>query len=145
MDAFKIKDRIGEAAVLEQLAEECAELAQAALKMARIERGENPTPVTMKKATKNLLEEIADVHVCLNVLGVEAILSDESLLITCMEKMCRWDVRLQERGKNSEINGEHLPPPTSLYAHQSGAADGPAGGRQHHPQKLCDGAQGPAR
>ena len=119
MDAFKIKDRIGEAAVLEQLAEECAELAQAALKMARIERGENPTPVTMKKATKK----------CLNVLGVEAILSDESLLITCMEKMCRWDVRLQERGKNSEINGEHLPPPTSLCAHQGGAADGTAGGR----------------
>lgn len=39
---------IGKAAMLEQLAEEAAELAQAALKCARIERGENPTPVTME-------------------------------------------------------------------------------------------------
>lgn len=97
MDAFKIKDRIGEAAVLEQLAEECTELAQAALKMARIERGENPTPVTMKKAKENLEEEIADVYVCLNVLGVEVTPSDESLLFRIMGKMCRWDARLQER------------------------------------------------
>ena len=99
MDIYRIKDRIGEAAVLEQLAEECAELAQAALKMARIERGENPTPVTMKTAKENLLEEIADVIVCLNVLRVEAMFLDESLLFTVMEKMRRWDVRLQERGK----------------------------------------------
>ena len=99
MDVFFIKDRIGEAAVLEQLAEECAELAQAALKMARIERGENPTPVTMKMAKENLLEEIADVNVCSNVLGIEATFLDESLLFTVMEKMRRWDVRLQERGK----------------------------------------------
>lgn len=99
MDAFRIKDRIGEAAVLEQLAEECAELAQAALKMARIERGDNPTPVTMQKAKENLVEEIADVNVCLNVLGVEVTFLDESLFFTIMGKMCRWDDRLQERGK----------------------------------------------
>ncbi len=39
-------DMIGEPAVYEQLAEECSELAKAALKMARILRNENPTPVT---------------------------------------------------------------------------------------------------
>ena len=40
----KIIEQIGECAVLEQLAEECVELAQAALKLARKKRGENPTP-----------------------------------------------------------------------------------------------------
>lgn len=45
---MKIIEEIGEAAMLEQLAEECTELAKAALKMARIIRKENPTPVTEK-------------------------------------------------------------------------------------------------
>lgn len=39
-----VLDMIGTAALLEQLAEESAELAQAALKMARKLRNENPTP-----------------------------------------------------------------------------------------------------
>lgn len=47
---MKIIEEIGEAAMLEQLAEECTELAKAALKMARIIRKENPTPVTEKDA-----------------------------------------------------------------------------------------------
>lgn len=47
-----IIDEIGEAACLEQLAEEAAELAQAALKMARIIRGENPTPLTKENGLK---------------------------------------------------------------------------------------------
>ena len=46
---MKIIEEIGEAAMLEQLAEECTELAKAALKMARIIRKENPTPVLRKK------------------------------------------------------------------------------------------------
>ena len=37
-------EAIGSAAMLEQLAEESAELAQAALKAARILRDDNPTP-----------------------------------------------------------------------------------------------------
>lgn len=39
-----VLEMIGTAALLEQLAEESAELAQAALKMARKIRNENPTP-----------------------------------------------------------------------------------------------------
>lgn len=39
-----VLEMIGTAALLEQLAEESAELAQAALKMARKLRNENPTP-----------------------------------------------------------------------------------------------------
>lgn len=64
-----IMEEIGEAAVLEQLAEECTELAQAALKLARILREENPTPVTREEARAALQEEKGDVMVCLYVHG----------------------------------------------------------------------------
>lgn len=43
----EIIDKVGESAILEQLAEECAELAKAALKLSRVMRKENPTPVTV--------------------------------------------------------------------------------------------------
>ena len=52
---------IGRPAMLEQLAEEASELAKAALKLARIERDENPTPVTKDEAEMNLTEEYTDV------------------------------------------------------------------------------------
>lgn len=61
---MKIIEEIGEAAMLEQLAEECTELAKAALKMARIIRKENPTPVTEKEAIANIREEYTDVVQC---------------------------------------------------------------------------------
>lgn len=57
-------EKIGKAAMLEQTAEEAAELAKAALKYARILRGENPTPVTEEEAVKNLIEEYTDVITC---------------------------------------------------------------------------------
>lgn len=57
-------EKIGTPAMLEQLAEEAAELSQAALKLARVLRGENPTPVTRKEANKKLMEEYTDVKQC---------------------------------------------------------------------------------
>ena len=55
---------IGTAAMLEQLAEECAELSHAALKSARILRKENPTPAAYKDTMKNVEEEFTDVYQC---------------------------------------------------------------------------------
>lgn len=80
--------RIGFAAAYEQLAEEAAELAQAALKSARIERGINPTPVDEDTAYLNLIEEVADLTVCLKVLNIKP---NEKL---CNEKLARWSKRL---------------------------------------------------
>lgn len=54
-------ERLGAAAALELLAEECAELGHAALKRARILRGENPTPESAEEAEEKLREELADV------------------------------------------------------------------------------------
>ena len=50
-----IVETIGEAAALEQLAEEATELAHAALKLARAMRKENPTPVKKEEAALNLI------------------------------------------------------------------------------------------
>lgn len=71
METKKIVDYIGYPAMLEQLAEECAELGKAALKLARIVRKENPTPVTKEEALENLREEYTDVVQCARELGLK--------------------------------------------------------------------------
>lgn len=70
-----ILDRIGRPAALENLAEECTELAHAALKLARILRDENPTPDCAPDAQLKLLDEFRDV-----------LASARILEMTCSEK-----------------------------------------------------------
>lgn len=67
----KIKGRLGEAEVLAQLAEECADLAQAALKLRRALDGKNPTPNTEEERRRALIEEYTDVIHCALVLDLE--------------------------------------------------------------------------
>ena len=91
---------LGEPALMEQLAEECSELAQAALKLARKERGENPTPKTLDECFKALIEEMADVKLCIWV--VEASRSFD-LRCNCDRKRERWAQRIREaRGETTE-------------------------------------------
>ena len=61
MTEINMVDAIGEPAMYEQLAEECNELGKAALKLARVLRGENPTPVTEEAARAKVIEEFTDV------------------------------------------------------------------------------------
>lgn len=89
-------EKIGRPAMLEQLAEEASELAQAALKLARIYRAENPTPVTEDEAYKNLVEEYTDVQTCARELGIE---SDPEI-----ER--RKEVRFYERYKRMKGEGK---------------------------------------
>lgn len=63
--------RIGFPALVEQLAEEASELAQAALKVARIARKENPTPISIEEGARQLEEEYTDVIQCAIELGIE--------------------------------------------------------------------------
>lgn len=72
----KIVEQYGQEYVLRQLAEESAELCQAALKLVRVMN--NETPVTQADAQNRLLEEIADVEVMLNVLK-SAVLNDRGV------------------------------------------------------------------
>lgn len=87
LDEF-IQDNINEAALYEQLAEEASELAQAALKMARIIRGENPTPTKLTEARTNLIEEYTDVCIVSDILVLPV-----STTHTIMKKQ-RWVNRI---------------------------------------------------
>ena len=86
--------RIGKPAMLEAMGEESAELAQAALKYARVLRGENPTPVTEEEALKNLIEEYTDVVTCARELSLNV---DESIID---KKQKRFLERLHAENKD---------------------------------------------
>lgn len=79
-------------AMYEALAEECTELAQAALKMARVLRAENPTPVSQQEAFEMVREELTDVVSCAVALGLE-VDDDQSV---------RKFRRMQERSEGHE-------------------------------------------
>lgn len=66
MTIKEIFDIMGESYMLCQTAEEACKLGQAALKVVRAMEGK--TPVSVKKARENLVEEIADVLVMVTVL-----------------------------------------------------------------------------
>lgn len=90
-----ILEMIGTAALLEQLAEESAELAQAALKMARKIRNENPTLKSHADCVANLQEEIADVELCISVLPA-ALHDPAEVGRTMAAKHRRWNERLHD-------------------------------------------------
>ena len=90
----EIMSLMGECEMLSQLAEECCELGQAALKLRRVLDGRNPTPKTEEDARENLLEEIADVY---NAIGF--LVDSEDCLVVhkiIQRKKDRWLNRLHE-------------------------------------------------
>ena len=93
----EILDRIGLPAMLEQLAEECGELTQAALKLARLRRGENPTPKTEEECLAALTEEIADVELCIRELMMEGLVDSNKVMDIIDQKANRWLDRLKEQ------------------------------------------------
>lgn len=72
-----------------QLAEESAELAQAASKCARELIGRNPTPKSLSDVVESLFEEIGDVVTVISTLGVH-----ENSLVPSHDKLQRWVDRL---------------------------------------------------
>ena len=92
-----IRERVPKEELLALLAEEATELAQAALKLRRVYDGTNPTPVTHDVSYDNLKEEIADVMLVIDVLGV-----GRDHMERCMiqaNKLSRWVRRLEERAE----------------------------------------------
>jgi len=94
-----IIDTIGLPAVLEQLAEECSELAQASLKYARLLRGENPTPKTEQECLESLTEEIADVDLCISELMMEGLVDSNKVIDIIDQKGNRWKERLEAQNE----------------------------------------------
>lgn len=87
-------EKIGSPAMLEQLAEEATELAYAALKLARIKRGENPTSVLKEDAMDYLIEEYTDVVQC----------AEELRLVPNREQIKLKKMRFEERWKEEHEN-----------------------------------------
>lgn len=92
-----ITQKLGARERLEVLAEEAAELSQAALKMIRAYRmggAVNPTPVTAKEALENLVEEVADVELAEEALGMYY-MNRRRIEEIKQEKRSRWIERLK--------------------------------------------------
>ena len=89
-----IREKVPQAELLAQLAEEASELTHAALKLRRACDGTNPTPVSPDEALANLREEVADVMLLLEVLqlGMDAHLPE--YYKTRNAKLDRWVLRL---------------------------------------------------
>ena len=90
---MNIRD-LSEKTRLIQLAEESAELAQAALKMVRAIDGD--TPVSESEALAHLIEEMADVSVCMTALQDTAPLAQVGEIIN--QKARRWEDRINGKG-----------------------------------------------
>lgn len=88
-----IVDRIPQTELLAQLAEEATELAHAALKLRRAHDGTNPTPVSRGDALAAVKEEIADVWLLLELLGLDQY--DADFVRVKREKLDRWIRRLE--------------------------------------------------
>lgn len=94
-----ILEKIGLNEALLQLAEEASELSQAALKYRRAKTEINPTPVSQDDALSHLLEEIADVRVCCDVLLDGATESWNEIGRLTRMKHKRWQERLGIEGE----------------------------------------------
>ena len=97
----------GKAAMLEQTAEEAAELAQACLKLARYERMENPVYKTLDQLKADLVEEMVDVIICIDELRIADSLN------SCMwrierEKKRRMQERLKEIDEHRRATDEQI-------------------------------------
>lgn len=88
----EIREKMNLPDIYEQLAEEAAELSQAANKMARVLRGTNPTPVKKDEAEYDLIEEYTDV-----ILVARDILSIDPDWLTENFKLQRWARRLRKK------------------------------------------------
>ena len=77
----------------QQLAEECAEACQAALKVVRTLNEDNPTTISTNEAVEHLVEEISDIKVCLDLIGLGP---SKEIMEQKAERLVK---RLYERGK----------------------------------------------
>ena len=94
-----IFDKIGHRGALEQLLEECGELCAVGAKQLRIFRGVNYTPVTLSENSNNLIEEAADVSLCLDLFCIAFSANADATKARFTEikaqKLARWLARLE--------------------------------------------------
>ena len=102
-DLEYIAENLSDEDILCQIAEEAAELAQAALKLRRAITQTNPTPVTAEKAVVNLVEEYGDTVVAMTAYYMKHGAIDEKvadILVQSYPKYSRWAQRIKEGKKH---------------------------------------------
>lgn len=98
--SIDIIEKIGIERALCQLAEECSELSQASLKLARNIDGKNSTNKTDSECWSNWIEEVADVLVSLVVTSDDLNLPEFENMF--QKKLFRWVDRLNGKSINRE-------------------------------------------
>ena len=95
---FYIAENLSKGEILAQLAEESAELTQAALKHRRtFTEGASPTPKTEDETLDNLIEEFADVLICAEAINhQETKLFEKPFRDVYKYKLRRWYDRIKE-------------------------------------------------
>lgn len=97
-DKFYVLSHTDRRTLLEQLAEEAAELSQAALKLIRAEKlSDNPTTTHVSIASEQLIEELADVLVASDAVGVPVLESCDN------SKWRRWAARIRKERERKNI------------------------------------------
>lgn len=92
-----VRARLTTRDLLEQLAEECAELAQAALKVIRANgMSANATPITAQSAYSKIVEESGDVLMLLDLLRLADIDTSDN------PKWERWAARLEAANEQKD-------------------------------------------
>lgn len=93
-----IAENLSRGELLTQLAEESAELTQAALKHRRtFTEGASPTPKTEDETLGNLIEELADVLICTEAINRQGIkLFGKPFTDIYEYKLRRWCDRIKE-------------------------------------------------
>lgn len=95
-----VMNHLGDRTKLEQLAEEAAELSQAALKLIRAsDLCNNPTTITKEQALQNMHEEIIDVLMCARAYNCELECADFADAAENSPKWIRWVERLKGEKK----------------------------------------------
>jgi NTP pyrophosphatase (non-canonical NTP hydrolase) len=90
-----IREKIPMTELMAGLAEEASELAQAALKLRRVWTQTNPTPKREDDAQDDLFEEIADVFLYLEMIGIQPNFPGELITGIKKQKIERWAKRLE--------------------------------------------------
>lgn len=94
-EIFKaISEKYGKLYMLRQMAEECSELSQAALKYIRALR--NETPMRIDEAIEHLTEEIADVRLMIDAVSATVLSwrDVDDMQAIKEQKLERWKTRM---------------------------------------------------
>ena len=101
---LKIYREVGRTEILTVIAEEAAEVAQAALKLRRAinQCSGNPTPVETQKAIDSLNEELGDFLVAVNAAVPDPMIDISKIIRTERHKRLRWLSRIHEAKEEKE-------------------------------------------